>query len=190
VKSETNSIDHTAINIISNLLECSIWLEERTAELYFKIANRAEQRNTVQILKIIAHQSKSHAEMLNWILETLTEKRRSHEIDCMKTVGEVGELTVDMIKTVEEKHTMTHEDLCKLLEKLEFIENGIGEETYSRILLPLIKTTIKQAYPETSTIEVAEEMIETIINEEKLHEKLVTLIGEITGCDAQANPSS
>jgi rubrerythrin len=182
--------NNASVKVLEKILECSIWLEEKTAELYYKIADRVGQRNIGQILRIIARQSESHAEMLNWILENILEKRKPTKINCVKIVGEVGKTTVDLIKDVENRETITNNDLCNLIGDLEFVENGIGEETYSRILLPLIKTTLKQTYQETITLEIAEEIIGTIVNEEKLHERLVTLISELTGCDVLANPSS
>jgi len=188
---ETGLTDMTASNrILGTILECSIWLEEETAKLYLKLSSRVEHKNTAQLLKIIGLQSRSHAEMLNWILETILEKRKLRETDCLKITGEVGEINVSIIRAIEEKDTITRKDLCNIIRKLEFIENGIGEETYSRILLPLLKTTMKQTYPANPALGIAEEIVETIINEEKLHEKLVTLISTINECDARANPSS
>ncbi len=178
--------------VLAKVLKCSIWLEERTAELYFNISNRQDDQYTAHLLKIIAHQSKSHAEMLRWIMNnTLKNQQAEPSIDCIKMTGEVGETTVKAIKYVERLEQLTFQDLNEIIGKLEFIEKGIGEETYSRILLPLIKTTLEQTAPQQATLEIAKRMIQTIIREEELHENLVKTISQRTsGYDAQANPSS
>ncbi len=178
--------------VLAKVLKCSIWLEERTAELYFKISNRLDDQYTAHLLKIIAHQSKSHAEMLRWIMNnTLKNQQAGPSVDCIKMTGEVGETTVEAIEYVERREKLTLRDLNEIIGKLEFIEKGVGEETYSRILLPLIKTTLEQTGPQQATLEIAKRMIQTIIREEELHENLVKTISQRTsGYDARANPSS
>ncbi|MEB3758573.1 MAG: hypothetical protein GSR87_01745 [Desulfurococcales archaeon] len=178
--------------ILAKVLKCSIWLEERTAELYFKISNRLDDQYTAHLLKIIAHQSKSHAEMLRWIMNnTLKNQQAEPSVPCIKMTGEVGETTVKAIEYVERREKLTLRDLNKIIGKLEFIEKGVGEETYSRILLPLIKTTLEQTGPQQATLEIAKRMIQTIIREEELHENLVKTIKQRTSeYDARANPSS
>jgi len=180
------------IEVLSKILKCSIWLEEKTAELYFKISKRLQDLYTSGLLRIIAHQSKSHAEMLKWIMiNTVGNRNRSSRIDCMKMTGEVGEITYAIIKNIERRKQLELSDLNEILCKLEFIEKGIGEETYSKILLPLINATLEQTETPRATLEIAGEMIQTIIREEELHESLVKTIKQRTSeYDARANPSS
>ena len=167
----------TPVEVLAKILKCSIWLEERTAELYFKISNRLENQYTAHLLKIIAHQSKSHAEMLKWIMNnTLRDQQAKTSIDCLKMTGEVGETTVEAIGYVERQKLLTLRDLNEIIDKLEFIERGIGEETYGRIILPLIKATLEQIETPRATLEIAVEMIQTMIREEELHENLVKTI--------------
>ena len=182
----------TPIEVLAKILKCSIWLEERTAELYFKISSRLQDPYTSGLLRIIAHQSKSHAEMLKWIIDnTLRNRQEGQSIDCIKMTGEVGETTVEAIEYVERHQQLTLRDLNNIISKLEFIEKGVGEETYSRILLPLIKATLKQTHISQATLEIAQEMIKTMINEEELHENLVkTIKYKTSGYAARANPSS
>ena len=163
--------------VLAKVLKCSIWLEEKTAELYFKISNRLDDQYTAHLLKIIAHQSKSHAEMLRWIINnTLKNQQAELSVPCLKMTGEVGKTTVEAIEYVERREKLTLRDLNEIIGKLEFIEKGVGEETYSRILLPLIKTTLEQTGPQQATLEIAKRMIQTIIREEELHENLVKTI--------------
>ena len=181
--------------VLAKVLKCSIWLEERTAELYFKISNRLDDQYTAHLLKIIAHQSKSHAEMLRWIMNNTLKNQKNQQaepsVPCIKMTGEVGETTVEAIEYVERREKLTLRDLNEIIGKLEFIEKGVGEETYSRILLPLIKTTLEQTGPQQATLEIAQKMIQTIIREEELHENLVKTIKQRTSeYDARANPSS
>ena len=180
------------IEVLAKILKCSIWLEEKTAELYFKISKRLQDLYTSGLLRIIAHQSKSHAEMLKWIMiNTVGNRNRSSRIDCLKMTGEVGEITYAIIKNIERRKQLELSDLNEILCKLEFIEKGIGEETYSKILLPLINATLEQTETPRATLEIAGEMIQTIIREEELHENLVKTIKQRTsGYDARANPSS
>ena len=167
----------TPIEVLAKILKCSIWLEERTAELYFKISSRLQDPYTSGLLRIIAHQSKSHAEMLKWIMiNTVGNRDRPSRIDCLKMTGEVGKITYEIIKNIEKQERLELTDLNEIVSKLEFIEKGIGEETYSRILLPLIKTTLEQTITPQETLETAKEMIQTIIREEELHENLVRTI--------------
>ena len=175
---EINQLEtSTPIEVLAKILECSILMEERTAELYFKISNRLQDPYTSGLLRIIAHQSKSHAEILKWIMNnTVGNQGRTSGVDCLKMTGEVGGITIEAIEYVERQEQLTLQDLNDIIGKLEFIEKGIGEETYSRILLPLTKTTLEQTITQQETLEIAQKMIQTIIREEELHENLVKTI--------------
>ena len=96
------------------------------------------------LLEIIAFESEKHALILREIANLLNLAFQS--IDCREFLGA---LYIDLERVEYELHkkeSLGLEELAKLLESLIIIENFTGEETYHKLLLPLIKDFISRDY--------------------------------------------
>ncbi len=162
---------------LENSLGCMAWFEERTAKLYGLIASRVRDRPIAYLLRIMEHQSISHRDMLMVIMSILgiPEAVWGRSV-CVPVIGPVASSTETLIKELKSRDgELMPEELGKIFKELEFIESSMGEETYVKIMAPLVKAVIDSTREEWKRIAVGY-LLEEIVREEAFHEKLVTEI--------------
>ncbi len=174
---------------IGEIIRCSIWLEELTVMLYEKLSEKTQEPYISSLLLLIAKQSKSHAEALRSLRSLLgfRYEDRTDLSDCAKLIGEPAKSTMNLIKELDKIEIITGENYGEIVKKLEFIEGAVGEETYTKLLIPALKNIIL----ECSTIdrknkelldslwELYKMILDIIVEEEKLHEEIVKTIYNI-----------
>ncbi|MCC6045453.1 MAG: hypothetical protein LM572_01560 [Ignisphaera sp.] len=155
------------VEILKKILNCSIALEEKLSKVYLSLAKKVSELSAKVLLEIIAFESEKHALILREIANLLNLALQS--IDCREFLGA---LYIDLERVEYELHkkeSLGLEELAKLLESLIIIENFAGEETYHKLLLPLIKDFISRDYFITM-------LIDKIVSDEKFHEKAIESI--------------
>ncbi len=158
-------------------LSCLSWLEKRTADLYGALASRVRDRPISALLRILQRQSLSHKDIIAFIMGVLgmPEAVTGRSV-CTTVVGPIAEATEELIDRLsKDGEPLPPEELRDVFKELEFIESAYGEETYVKIMAPLIKAVI-DATKEEWKREAVGYLLEEVIREEKFHEKLVAEI--------------
>ncbi|MCD6324085.1 MAG: hypothetical protein J7L55_03140 [Desulfurococcales archaeon] len=170
------------LKVLEELLRCSVWLEERTADLYDSISSRMRVDEAASIMKVIAAQSRAHAETMRALMKLLkVDDGALNEEVCLKLTKPVGPVTKKLLEDVDVLRAVGSKEFGEVLEDLRFLESGIGEETYMRVLQPLLKSVLielkKDVLSRCAAWDVKElivnELIKDVVRQEALHELLV-----------------
>lgn len=158
-------------------LSCLAWFEERTAGLYGLIASRVKDRPISYLLRVLQHQSLSHRDIVMFIMGVLgMPEMIGGRAVCGPLIGPVAEATEELIKELESgPRELGPEELKAIFKELEFIESSAGEETYVKIMAPLIKAVIDATKEEWKAKAVGH-LLEEVVREERFHETLVAEI--------------
>ncbi len=176
------------LKALEDLLKCSVWLEERTAELYASLAEKLISDSTRSLMKVIAAQSRAHAEALRAVMKFLgVDEEGVSEERCAELTKPVGPLTKDLLMRVTRLREAGLKEYLQVLNDLKFLESGISEETYMRVLQPLLKSVLLELKKGDLGKHVAWEVREAVVNElvkdivrqEALHESLVRKASEV-----------
>ncbi len=160
-----------------DILKCSVWLEEKTARLYSLLSEKIEDKYVSGLMKVVSKQSETHALMLKTILVSIVPKGRDKVSteNCVGITGEAGKATVELIDWIMGLDIIDREKYTAIVERLAFIENSIGEETYQKMLIPLVKTVLSEISTGTYTRIIDylnTKMLNIIALEEELHENI------------------
>jgi len=142
--------------LITDLLLCSVELEELTAKLYETLAEKLEGAKAIAA-RHIARESWNHARTLREILGLLGIERVRPE--CERVIGE------NYIKIKNILLNIKNMDPESVADFLSNIECSLGEETYHALMLPLVKDISDEI--------IINIIIDEIIDEERFHGKLV-----------------
>ncbi len=158
-------------------LGCLAWFEERTARLYDLMASKVSDKPISHLLRVLQHQSLSHKDIILFVMGVLgMPEAIGGKGICGPFIGPVAEITEKLIEEFKKNGTeLRPQELQKIFEKLEFIESAAGEETYVKIMTPLVKAVIDTTKEEWKRKAVGY-LLEEIIREEKFHESLVAEI--------------
>ncbi len=158
-------------------LGCLAWFEERTAKLYEIIASKVGDRPISHLLRVLQHQSLSHKDIVLFIMGVLgMPEVIAGRAVCGPLIGPVAEATERLIEELDRgEKELRPEELQAIFKELEFIESSAGEETYVKIMAPLIKAVVDATREEWKR-EAVGYLIEEIVREEKFHESLVAEI--------------
>lgn len=152
------------VDPVGRILYCSIALEKLAAEVYRELAARLSTRNPALLLEVLSTESEAHAKILEKLAEAIEVELRPAQ--CRELVGYAYE-NLEEIKALLKSGDTVSATLELLLSKLSLVEIS-SEETYHKILLPLLKVI-------ASTTGVAE-VLEKIAKDESYHEELLELI--------------
>lgn len=162
---------------LESSLGCLAWFEERTARLYDLIASKVGDRPISMLLRILQHQSLSHRDIVLFVMGVLgIPEAVSGRTVCRHVIGPVADATEGLIEEMERGDgVLRPEELRTIFKELEFIESAMGEETYVKIMTPLIKAVINATKEEWKR-DAVNYLIDEIVREEKFHESLVSEI--------------
>ncbi|MEL9940861.1 MAG: hypothetical protein QW348_08420 [Ignisphaera sp.] len=162
--------------IVKRKLYCSYRLEHLVAKLLLtyaeKLKDSPKEREARAILAAIAIESSKHAELIDMIarLYNLYEEVD----DCSQVIGMPWLVLQEFF---EEVSSGRHIDLKKFIEKQIWLENAVGEETYHKLLLPLLslKEELRNC-ADPSTLSSIELLFKKIALDEKWHEEMLKKI--------------
>ena len=162
---------------LKSALGCLAWFEERTAELYGVLVSRVRDKPVSSLFRVLQMQSLSHKDIIEFVMGVLgMPEAIAGKAVCGAVIGPVAEVTEELIDALsKESRTILPEELKAVFKELEFIESAAGEETYVKIMAPLIKAVIDMTKEEWKR-EAVGYLIEEIVREEKFHERLVAEI--------------
>ena len=158
-------------------LGCLSWFEGRTARLYDLIASRVTDKPISHLLRVLQLQSLSHKEIVLFALGALgIPEAVGGRAICHAFIGPVAETTENLIEELErDKGGLRPEGLQAIFKELESIESAAGEETYVKIMTPLVKALIDSTKEEWKRKAVGY-LFEEIVREERFHESVVAEI--------------
>lgn len=169
----------TELPELETALGCLAWFEERTARLYELMASEVGDKPVSHLLRVLQHQSLSHRDIILYIAGELgiPELIGGRGV-CHSFIGPVAEAADTLIdELMKSSSGLRLEELEAIFKELEFIESAAGEETYVKIMAPLIKAIVEETREKWKG-EAVGHLLEEIVREEKFHEYLVAEILE------------
>ncbi len=169
--------------LLESILRCSKWLEVRTAKLYRVLSSRVVDEEAAALMKVIAYQSWSHAKTMEALMRLfgIQDLEVPNEV-CEELMKPVGPKTTKLIRQLMRVKKITPDKYDQLVRELSFLEYGVGEEAYNRILLPLLKEVLKDFIIGKETrkgnewvmkSKIIDALVNDIVRQEELHDFLV-----------------
>jgi hypothetical protein len=158
---------------IALAVKCSKEFEELTGILYENLSSLRINKEFSLAFKWLSIESYSHAKFMEDIYRVLSVTISSH--NCREFVGEPWrrvEMLLDLIKK------NANISIDKVLNELEIIEKFVGEETYSRLLYPLLDKLIREL---SISLPIITNILFEITEEEKHHENIIRVLKEKYG---------
>ncbi|WP_448579229.1 hypothetical protein [Thermosphaera sp.] len=151
------------------ILYCSVELERKVASLYEELASLAESEDRFisLILKQIGLESMVHSE----VLRSLGMKLGLYEEteDCRSLLGEAWTRIEEAYSEIRRSEKP---DIRSILKEILSVEGFVGEETYHKLLMPLLKKLLK----DEDSQKLARLALEKIIEDEAFHENAVNQV--------------
>ncbi|GEM_PF-6442365 len=99
-------------------------------------------------------------------------------IDCVELTKPVGKAMLELMNTMRDVAEVDALSYGEILERLKFLEVGVGEETYHRVLQPLLRSLIESSIKAGRKdlelrLRTASDLLDDVARQEKLHEELV-----------------
>jgi hypothetical protein len=151
-------------SFLKKILKCSIELEKKVAMVYINISKKVSEPAIKVLFEAIALESDKHAVILERIVNL--SNLMSQSVSCREFLGS---LYIDLEQVegyLNTKIQLDLEELRKLLESLVIVEGFVGEETYHKLLMPLIKDFVSEG-------NFVSMLINKIILDEKFHEETI-----------------
>jgi hypothetical protein len=157
--------------IDGKLLYCSIELERRIASLYQELASVVEGKDKFAsiLLKQMGLESSVHSEILRSLSMALGAYEETG--DCTAVIGEAWRRVEEAYSKIKQGKVA---EAKSVLKDLVLLEGFVGEETYHKLLLPLLSKLLQDEAP----VDLAKLSIEKIVQDEAFHEKAVKKIAE------------
>ncbi|MCX8199708.1 MAG: hypothetical protein N3E36_06805 [Sulfolobales archaeon] len=130
---------------------------------------------TKTIFSIIAAESRNHAKFLELVAE---QNNLFEETDCSQTVG-IPWAAVQKLR--EELSSGRVIGLKEFIERQMWLEKAVGEETYHKIVLPLIREGIKAGCITREYANILETLFSKMILDEEYHEEMLKILAELSG---------
>jgi hypothetical protein len=157
--------------IDGKLLYCSIELERRIASLYQELASVVEGKDKFAsiLLKQIGLESSVHSEVLRSLSMALGAYEETG--DCPAVIGEAWRRVEEAYSKIKQGRVA---EAKSVLKDVVLLEGFVGEETYHKLLLPLLSKLLQDEAP----VDLAKLSIEKIVQDEAFHEKAAKKIAE------------
>lgn len=161
---------------IKRNLYCIYRLELLAANVLSWYATKLENEYARIVISKIAIESKKHAEYLELIGVSLN---LFEETNCVDLVGEVW---MKLLSIQEDIAKGTKLNLREFIERQMWVEKAVGEETYNKLILPLIGDEYSNVCGlQHRVLEVVADILNKIVREENEHEELLNkLLSEET----------
>jgi len=164
---------------LAMLIHCSEWLERLSAEFYDLLSRKVSDESAASLMRVISTQSEAHADTMVAAFRLLDlQDFLVERVDCVELTKPVGKATLDLMDTLRGATEVNASSYKEILDKLEFLEIGIGEETYHKILQPLLRALVEtvvkvgDSYAELK-LKVVSDLLDDVTRQEELHEKLI-----------------
>lgn len=156
--------------LVKRHLYCSIALERLVAEALslFSEKLRGFDSYSQLILAAIAIESERHAEILEMLAKELN--LYNEYSNCREFVGEPWRAVETMSEELKSGREASY---AELLERQKWVEEAVGEETYHKILLPLVSGTAREQCIESNASEAFKDILDKVVEDEKFHEQAV-----------------
>lgn len=148
-------------------LRCSASLESMVADLLKAYADVKRDELGVRrlIIEAVALESRNHATMLEMLAEPLA---LGSEPPCKELVGEPWRVVEELAAEVRRGAAVGLRDF---VERQAWVEGAVGEETYHRVLLPLIREAMRLGCVSEAWAELADKILSKIVSDETWHEE-------------------
>lgn len=156
--------------LLDKTLTCSSILEEAVADVYFQLRNKINDPHIALVFETISQESRKHASILRSIAILVGLKRV--DVDCREYLGELYASVEHVLSRLQIVKELSKDEVRDIVEKLYVVEYFAGEETYHKLLLPLVRELL----PASSKL--IEELINKIIEDEEFHERAVKIVLE------------
>lgn len=158
-------------------------LEQMVADLFITYTDSIYDSNdrlgvTRMVLSVLAMESKNHAAYIDLIAR---QHNLFDESDCTQIIGKPWILIQKLLKELSEGKKI---NLKEFIEKQAWIEKAVSEETYHKLLLPLISEGVRMDCIDRMNAPVIETILNKIANDEVWHEKLLQLLLNISSTDS------
>lgn len=163
---------------LSDVLVCTEKFESLVAEFYRELSEKVGDKLLSTVFRWVSMESSGHAELVSGIRESLNIPRV--EINCSAVVGEPWVALTKSTKKLVKIDKADSRVIGEILADVKVLENFAGEETYGKLLYPLIKNLIAEAGEELKDsrmkLDILTILLNKIVLDEKYHEKLIDLI--------------
>ncbi|MEM2077860.1 MAG: hypothetical protein QXH45_01145 [Thermosphaera sp.] len=149
-----------------SIVYCIAQFEMFTASFYEKLSQRVSDESVSLILQLISMDSRTHSQIFVELARRLGFLEPPG--NCREIVGEPWRRVESLTSRLDVAIEIS---LPEYLKDLELVENFVGEETFTRIILPLLKDALSER--DAGLAEATSLIINKIIEDEKHHEKLV-----------------
>ena len=151
------------------LIYCCGVLEERVAEAYKHMAERAGDSILKAVLGYIADDSWKHADALKSMAAALGAGAMDLE-ECRRVAGELWATTMRGVdRELAQTSRLTREELASMIESLADLESAVMEEYLMMLQAEAIKMLL-EARPEANCLKM---IIEWIAEDEKRHARIL-----------------
>jgi rubrerythrin len=158
------------------VIKCLSLLEDRTAQLYRILSEKAEVPLSKSLLLAISQDSSKHSGLLRGISDTLTHVDVK-EKDCAITLGQPWKMVTSHLKQAMEIQKPLTE--LEFYHKLSVYESILGEEYAIFVQMKTLQhlsTMIKETY--NISLEKVKEVFESIIGDEEKHKEYLATLKE------------
>ncbi len=153
--------------VVGRLLACAIKMEYLVANLYENLSAVFGQPYSLA-LRHIAKESLNHALTYKMVLEEILKMRMPQVNTCVELGGDAYKVLVEVTQKAN-KNKLDFKEALDLFERANELENLIGEEMYTRMILPAVRELVNK-----EGFKIIETLINEIIEEEKYHSLLVS----------------
>ncbi|HEY4675079.1 MAG TPA: hypothetical protein VIH48_03385 [Candidatus Bathyarchaeia archaeon] len=161
------------------MLFCSSILEEKTAALYLKVADKARPPLVKSFFLHIAYDSKKHSTIFKGLSESVA-KPSTKPKECKKRLGQIWRITETLTQEIMSKQRMPEEKMTHLVERLATLEIAMAEEYYTLVqakTLSFMIKEIKQIY--NVNFGKVRHILNAVIRDEERHQMLLATIKKI-----------
>ena len=159
------------------LFNCCSSLEEKTCQLYRKVAERIEHPDIRALLIGIAYDSFKHSKIVRELGRSILKPEEEVK-KCEDGLGELCKAIINFSTEITETDEFEDEDLTLILKDLVDFEDVLSEN-YSRFLQRRTLQDITEKISELATVdeENLKSIIETIIEDKEKHrETLIAIV--------------
>lgn len=165
------------VETIAKFLYCSSVLEENVAHAYRSLAERVEDPLVKSLVLYVSTDSLKHSIILRAIGESLTKNSEVAVEDCGNILGEIWRKLTMLAKEERlKKEKVEGAELISLADKMAEFESFAGEEHLIGLHLKVVSLMADKSRVDLGDLK---NILEWIVEDEKRHEKIVTMIKNI-----------
>lgn len=163
---------------VAEYIQCLSILEDKTAQSYSKLSQRAKTPLIKSLLLSISKDSSKHSTLLKGVAKSISDSKQNPK-DCVKKLGKVWSVFSTICDEIN-KEEMVEIHFFELLQKLDALESTFGEEYYMFVqmkTLQLMAKMINQLY--SINVENIKNVFVSIIKDEEHHREILVTIKNV-----------